>query len=178
MKSIIKERLRQELVESDDMYKSVEIQAPNKLKLRHNFTTIFLAGSIEMGKAEEWQKKIVEAVPDKPYIFFNPRRDDWDSSWAQNKTDKNFREQVEWELEALEVADYIVMYFDPKTESPISMMELGIHVKSGKLLVICPEGFWKKGNIDITCEFYKARQIESIDEFIEILEKGELRKRK
>lgn len=173
----MKDKIKTILRENTDMYKSIEIQAPKTLKLKHNYTSIFLAGSIEMGKAEEWQKKIVDSVKDKPYIFFNPRRDDWDSSWAQEKTDKNFRQQVEWELEALEVADYIVMYFDPETQSPISMMELGIHVREKKLIVICPEGFWKKGNIDITCEFYKVKQVESIDKFIEMLEKGELNKR-
>ena len=159
------------------MYKTIEIQAPNHLKLKHNYTSIFLAGSIEMGKAEEWQKKIITSVTDKPYIFFNPRRDDWDSSWGQTKEDSRFVEQVQWELEALEVADYIIMYLDPNTMSPVSLIELGIHVKSGKLLVICPDGFWKKGNVDITCEFYKTKQLNSIDEFISMLNSGELRKR-
>lgn len=173
MKNNIKKILR----ENTNMYKSIEIQAPNHLKLKHNYKTIFLAGSIEMGKATEWQKKVVNSVPDKPYIFLNPRRDDWDSTWAQEKSDKNFREQVEWELEALEVADYIVMYFDPKTQSPISMLELGLHAREEKLIVICPEGFWKKGNIDVTCEYYKVKQLDSIDEFIDLLKNGVLTKK-
>jgi len=160
------------------MYDTIEIQAPHHLKLKHGYTTIFLAGSIEMGKAEEWQKKIITSVPNKPLIFFNPRRDDWDSSWAQIPTDEGFREQVEWELEALEVADYIVMYFDPKTISPVSLIEFGLHAKEEKLIMICPEGYFKKGNIDITCEFYKVKQVESIDAFITMLNNDELRKRK
>lgn len=172
----MKSRIKQILREDTKMYKSIEIQAPNQLKLKHNFTSIFLAGSIEMGKAEEWQKEIVESVPDKAYIFFNPRRDDWDSTWTQKKSDKNFRQQVEWELEALEVADYIVMYFDPETQSPISMLELGLHAREKKLIVICPEGFWKKGNIDITCEYYKIIQLDSLEEFIKKLKDGEFLK--
>lgn len=158
------------------MQKAIEIQAPNTLQLKHNYISIFLAGSIEMGKAEEWQKKIIDSVPDKPYIFFNPRRDDWDSSWKQNKEDKQFSEQVKWELQALETADFIVMYFDPETESPISLVEFGAHIRDPKMYVICPDGFWKKGNIDITCDFYKAKQIESLDKFIEILKNEELKK--
>lgn len=178
MKDFIRTRLSQYLNEEKEMYKSIEIQAPNHLKLKHHFTSIFLAGSIEMGKAEEWQKKVVESVPEEPIIFFNPRRDDWDNSWEQTKDDKNFREQVEWELEALEIADYIVMYFDPETQSPISLLELGLHAREQKLIVICPEGFWKKGNVDVTCEFYKVKQLNSIDEFIEMLKNGEFRKHK
>ena len=45
------------------MYKAIEIQAPNHLKLKHGYTSIFLAGSIEMGQAEEWQRKIIDSVP-------------------------------------------------------------------------------------------------------------------
>lgn len=160
------------------MYNTIEIQAPNHLILDDNYISIFLAGSIEMGKAEEWQKRIVTSVKDKPYVFFNPRRDDWDSSWSQVKTDSQFREQVEWELDALEAADYIVMYLDPNTISPVSLIEFGLHAKKGKLIMICPDGYFKKGNIDITCEFYDVKQVESIDNFISMLNNDELIKRK
>jgi hypothetical protein len=164
------------MTEQTEVYKSIEIQAPNHLKLIHRYTSVFLAGSIEMGKAEEWQKRIVNSTPNKPYIFFNPRRDDWDSSWTQEITDVKFRQQVEWELEALEIADWIVMYFDPKTLSPISLIELGLHAREQKLIVICPDGFWKKGNVDITCAYYNIKQIDSIDKFIEMLNNDELKK--
>jgi hypothetical protein len=172
----MKDKIKQILREDTNSIKSIEIQAPHDLKIKTNYTTIFLAGSIEMGKAEEWQKKIVDSVPDKPYIFFNPRRDDWDSTWAQEKSDENFREQVEWELKALEAADFIVIYFDPETESPITLVELGVHIRDPKLYVICPEGFWKKGNVDITCEFYKTKQVKSLDAFIEMLKNDSLKK--
>lgn len=62
------------------MNKSKEIQAPNDLTFAKMDKCIFLAGSIEMGKAENWQKRIVDELSDKGYTFFNPRRDDWDSS--------------------------------------------------------------------------------------------------
>ena len=149
--------------------KAIEIQAPNPLKLKKGYTSIFLAGSIEMGKAVEWQSKLIKAVPDKPYIFFNPRRDDWDNSWKQDITDKNFNEQVNWELKGLEVADYIVMYIDPKTKSPITLIEFGLHARSGKLIILCPKGFYKKGNVDITCKKYNIRQVETFEELTEIL---------
>lgn len=56
------------------------------------------------------------------------------------------------------------------------MIELGLHAKEKKLIVICPEGFWKKGNVDITCEYYKVKQLESIDEFINLLKEDGLNK--
>lgn len=144
--------------------KAIEIQAPQKSPKR-----VFLAGSIEMGKAEKWQDVIIKKCEDKPFIFLNPRRDDWDSSWEQKITNHKFNEQVNWELDSLEEADYIVMYFDPNTKSPISLLELGLHAKSGKLIVCCPEGFWRKGNVDIVCKRNDIYQTNSIGGVVEYL---------
>ena len=154
---------------------AIEIQAPNNLKLKVGYKTLFLAGSIEMGKATEWQSKLVKDLEDKKYIFYNPRRDDWDNSWEQDISDPNFKKQVTWELKGLELADYIVMFFDPKTKSPISLLELGLHARSGKLLVVCPKGFYRKGNVDIVCKMYKVKQVESIEDLTKLLIKGDLK---
>lgn len=136
--------------------------------------SIFLAGSIEMGKAEDWQTRITdtlkEIVPDKlDIVIFNPRRDDWDSSWEQNIHNPQFYEQVTWELTALEKADVIIMYFAPGTKSPILLLELGLHAYSKKILVCCPKGFWRKGNVDIVCERYGIPLFENLDDLIQQL---------
>jgi hypothetical protein len=151
------------------MGKAIEIQAPKPIGYPPSHHTVFLAGSIEMGKAEKWQERVVRELADKEITFFNPRRDDWDSSWKQTIDDPQFNEQVNWELSALEEADTIVMYFDPATMSPVSMLELGIHAKSDRLIVCCPDGFWRKGNVDIVCSRYAIRQVQSLDELIELL---------
>jgi hypothetical protein len=143
------------------------IYAPNKIPTRidKDCKMIFLAGSIEMGTAEEWQTRVGLYLADKNVILLNPRRLDWDSSWVQSKDNQQFREQVEWELYGLEMAHRILMYFDPETKSPISLLELGLHARSPqKLIVCCPEGFWKKGNVDIVCERYKIPQIKKLTE--------------
>jgi len=153
------------------MNKSIEIQAPNELITKNGYISVFLGGSIEMGKAEDWQKLLIKALSDKQIIFMNPRRNDWDSTWEQTITNPEFKLQVTWELTALEFSDIIVMYFDPNTKSPISLLELGLHAKSKKLIVFCPEGFWRKGNVDIVCEKYGITQVESVDELIKTLQK-------
>lgn len=56
---------------------------------------------------------------------------------------------MEWELAALEASTFIFVYFAPGSSSPISLLELGLHARSGKVIAVCPEGFWKKGNVDI-----------------------------
>ena len=142
-----------------------EIKAPSSLS-SIDFTkekTVFLAGSIEMGKAEIWQTKIASSLKDTDWIVLNPRRDDWDSSWVQTIENKQFREQVEWELEAQEKAQTIVMYFDPTTKSPITLLELGLFCFKN-LIVCCPEGFWRRGNVCIVCKRYGIKQVETIEE--------------
>ena len=136
---------------------------------RHGPPSIFLAGSIEMGTAEDWQTQIEEALKDKDVVIFNPRRDDWDSSWEQTLENANFYEQVQWELSALERADIIIMYFSPGTKSPISLLEFGLFARTGKLLVCCPPGFWRKGNVDIVCEKYNIMRFGSLKNLIATL---------
>ena len=142
------------------------IKAPNKLV---DGFSVFLAGSIEMGKAEDWQKKVEELFSDTDIVIFNPRRDDWDSSWEQTIDNPDFFGQVTWELDALDVADFILMYFDPATKSPISLMELGLYASTKKLIVVCPDGFWRKGNVDIVCQRYNIMQTTTLDQAIKYI---------
>jgi hypothetical protein len=118
-------------------------------------TKIFLAGSIEMGAAEDWQAAIPKVFKDrKDIIFFNPRRNDWDTSWEQKESNPQFNYQVNWELEHLDISDIIFMYFSPETKSPISLLELGLYAEAGKMIVCCPDNFYRKGNVDIVCSRY------------------------
>lgn len=129
---------------------------------------VFLGGSIEMGKAEDWQKRITQAIEaiDPNILVCNPRRPDWDSTWEQRADNPNFAEQVHWELDHLQRANVVVFYFQPNTMSPITLMELGHTLADNKLsqdtlnnpnqtiVVCCPDGFWRKGNVDIICQRY------------------------
>ena len=146
------------------------IYAPEKIEHKLGHVTIFLAGSIEMGNAEEWQEVIIKTFADSEVVFLNPRRKDWDSSWKQSKDDPKFSEQVNWELDGLSECDLVVVYFDPKTQSPITMMELGIFGPIKHTVVYCPDGFWRKGNIDIVCERFGIHQIDNPLDLIEYIE--------
>ena len=132
---------------------------------------VFLAGSIEMGVADDWQKKAEKLIYMREgkgnTLVWNPRRDAWDSTWEQKMGDNEFTKQVNWELNGLAFATHIIMYLDPLTKSPISLLELGIHADSGKLRVICPEGFYRKGNVDIVCHKYKIPQFDTLEAAID-----------
>lgn len=149
--------------------KAIEIQAPNEVIDKPYYKKVFLAGSIESdptsptgSRAEEWQKRLIMSLSEELIIFLNPRRDNWDASVKQEITNPKFKEQVVWELAGLEEADLIVIYFDPTTKSPISLLELGLHAANfDKVIVMCPQGFYRKGNVDIVCERYGITQVNS-----------------
>lgn len=127
---------------------------------------VFLAGSIDMGRAEHWQARASEALADLEGVILDPRRDDWDASWRQAIDDPRFRTQVEWELDGLERADVIAMWFAPNSQAPITLLELGLHARRGKVVAGCPEGFWRRGNIEIVCARFRVPLLATWDAFI------------
>ena len=141
-----------------------EIKTPHSCRLNH--LAVFLSGSIEMGKAEDWQTKVKEALKDKNIILLNPRRDDWDSSWIQSIEDKRFKQQVEWELENLEKADIIIVNFVAGTNSPITLLELGLF-KDKHIFVSCPKDYFRRGNVEIVCRKYKIPFFEDLNSLLE-----------
>ena len=148
------------------------IKSPDPLVLDRSRRIVFLAGSIEEGSAEDWQTRVAEALQDLDITVLNPRRDEWDASWSQTIEFAPFREQVEWELEAQEQADLIAFYFSPATRSPVSLLELGLAAGRRPAIVCCPEGFWRKGNIDILCARYDIPQVSTPDDLIMYIRSG------
>jgi Nucleoside 2-deoxyribosyltransferase like len=127
--------------------------------------SFFLAGTIDMGHSEDWQAYTIDILSANASVIYNPRRENWDSSWTQEIDSPDFNVQVNWELDHIEKADYVLMYFAPQSQSPITLLELGIVAAKypEKLLVACPDGFWRKGNVDIVCNRYGVRTYETLD---------------
>ena len=148
----------------------ITIKPPQTLTndLLKNFT-VFLAGSIEMGLAKEWQKVVENRLLNYDGFILNPRRDDWDSSWEQKIENDQFRQQVNWELTGLDNSDLIAMYFSEDTISPISLLELGLHARKSNMIVCCPDGFKRKGNVEIVCNKYNVPLTDDFEKFIGII---------
>jgi hypothetical protein len=151
----------------------IEVKPPRDYSAHKGMISIFLAGSIEMGKAVDWQAQVAAAFSHAEVLILNPRRDNWDAGWEQKIGNAPFREQVEWELDALDAADLILFYFAPETKAPVTLLELGLHAAAApeKLLVCCPEGFWRKGNVDIVCTRHGVRQAATLREMIAATER-------
>jgi len=134
---------------------------------------VFLAGTIDMGEALDWQKMVEEKLSNfgDELTILNPRRDEWDSSWEQSIDNPQFKEQVTWELDGQKAADLIIFVFAineeeaKKAKAPITLLELGMfHNKQA--VVCCPQGFYRKGNVDIVCERFGIPVYEDFDEML------------
>lgn len=146
-----------------------QIKAPSFVNTQ--LATVFLAGSIEMGAAENWQERAARLLEGTSWTLLNPRRDDWDNSWKQDIGDEKFNEQVSWELQGLEECEWAIVYFDPNTKAPITLLELGLlsQLKPEHTIVICPEGFYRKGNVDIVVERFGMRHADTLEAACEFL---------
>ncbi len=143
----------------------IEFKPPQQIQNRYK-KSIFLAGTIDMGNSEDWQFKVKDFFLTKDVDIYNPRRASWDNSWVQEFENPQFYQQVNWELNALEKADFIILNLLPNSKSPISLLELGLFAKSGKLLVCCPKEFYRSGNIQIVCDKYNIPLFTDIDELL------------
>ena len=116
---------------------------------------VFLAGTIDMGNSVDWQTLIAkrfEAFGGK-WLLFNPRQEHWDASRPG-------------EMDYLEVADLIIMNFMEKSKSPISLLEMGLFARSGKMYVVCPQGFYRYDNVRITCARYGVPLYNTLEQLL------------
>ncbi len=163
------------------------IYPPNPFPHNNNYS-IFLAGTIDMGNSIDWQQVVIEQLTkmengpmillqghetrtsfDNQITIFNPRRKDWDSSWVQEIENPQFFEQVNWELDALEKSDCIILFFEKNSKSPISLLELGLFADSQKMIVCCESWFWRKGNVEIVCQRKGIPFFDNFETFMEFL---------
>ena len=64
----------------------------------------------------------------------------------------------------MEAADVIAVYFSPDSEAPITLLELGLFARTEKVVVACPDGYWKKGNVQVVCKRFGIELQGSLEE--------------
>lgn len=136
------------------------------LRREINRPSVILYGAIQSDPAKDWQGYLTSLLSDLPIAILNPRRDDWDSSWVEDISFPPFKDQVEWEMDHARIADVIIFYFagEPGVLQPITLLELGLYAGTGKAVVYCPQGFWKRGNVQVVCQRYGIRMYETLEE--------------
>lgn len=154
------------------MGKIFEVKAPKTVQEDSKYysgidsfaKSIFLAGTIDMGNSIDWQTAVVNRFQTAaeyiiwPIVIYNPRRDDWDSTWVQDPMPgTKFNEQVNWELKNIDDSDIIFFNFLPDSKSPITLLELGLALNNRtekKLIICCPKEFYRYGNVRLTVNRY------------------------
>jgi hypothetical protein len=124
-------------------------KAPSPTPTKLQGPTIFLAGTIS-----GWRQDFIDSLVMHECTIFNPVNHD-EAVWSDRSTNNPaFKQQLEWEYEAQQKSSIVVFYFDPKTEAPISLLELGGIEYEGMadhVLVCCPKGYKHKGHVDQLC---------------------------
>lgn len=145
--------------------KNIILEAPNRLDIteeeRNKYATVFLGGTIDNGDSPNWQQELTDFYKDKDngLILANPRRGDWD----KDATEETLREQIKWELDMMESADLIIFNILPSSKSPITLMEIGLHVRRTdcRVVVFCAKDYYRYMNVKEVCDRYKVELVES-----------------
>ena len=127
--------------------------------------SIFLSGSIERSDVP-WQTHLTRLLAHLPVTIFDPRRDDWDDTWVERKSDPRFKTQTEWELEQLGRADIVAVCFLPGTDAPVTLLEFGLTVRKRNVVVCCHEEFSGRGNVEMICARFGAPLVDTLDELV------------
>ncbi len=137
--------------QSERAFKVIKPNSPDQSSPRGN-PKIFVGGSIDNGAAIMWQPLVEQRLSSYSVTLFNPRRDDWNPDLNMDISNPVFNQQVNWELDSIDDADIVFLNFDPKGLGPITLMELGHVSPKKKIIVCCPDGYWRKGNVQIMCQ--------------------------
>ncbi|KAI0004678.1 hypothetical protein F4779DRAFT_599667 [Xylariaceae sp. FL0662B] len=149
--------------------KSQIIYAPSEEPVS-GVKSIFLAGTTSKVDTADWRETLSASLSEFPVTIFNPYRADWDSTWREDIDFAPYREQVLWELDKQAKADLVVVYFHPATQAPVSLLEFGLSAQfPGKVVAVCPEGYWKRGNVQIVGQKFGIRVLDSIDDLREAI---------
>ncbi|MEG1008346.1 MAG: nucleoside 2-deoxyribosyltransferase domain-containing protein [Clostridia bacterium] len=142
---------------------NVYIAPENSLNDSENFK-IFLAGTIDNGSSDDWQQNLINYINNNytDIDIYNPRRSFCDIEQGS----KEFKEQVDWELDHLNKCDLILMNILRDSKSPISLLEMGLFANSRKMLVVCEPGFYRYDNVKIVCERYHIPLYNHISELL------------
>jgi hypothetical protein len=155
---------------SHPKYRLIQAPAPFPISERATEPSLFLAGSWALGL--DWQTPLKRLLSHLPVTIIDPYRADWDGTWIQDISFTPFREQVEWELELQETATVMLVYFAEGTQAPISLLEFGLwcREKPERMVVYCPDGWWRKGNIQIVCKKWGVKLVETVEDCTKAIE--------
>lgn len=144
------------------------IKAPSEELPRETNKSVFLAGTTTPFDGVDWRERLCSSLRTAPITIYNPCN--WDIAWEQGAESESFRNQVKWEMNKQELCDIIVIFFHPASQAPISLLELGMATRfPEKAIVACPDGYWKRGNVQVVCDRFGIEMVDSAEELGEAI---------
>lgn len=144
----------------------VQVITPNDVDQQPRYPTrsIFLAGPTEILWRAGFIFALRQRLPATNTTIFDPFQPRWDSTWKEDvDRDPRFAAQVDWELTAQDKATAVAVFFHGDSKAPVSLLELGLCARSGKAVVGCEPGYWKRGNVQAVCRRYGVPLADSLD---------------
>lgn len=148
---------------------AIPIIAPDEDGRAKDLVSVFLAGSIAMGSAPNWQEKITPMLSHLPIAIYNPRRGG-EFKWDEKDTDI-INQQIEWEHKHLDASSIIAMFLSEKSPAPISLLELGLFARTRKLIVCCEKDFYRLGLVKRVCEDHQIMLVHEVEDLAKEVEK-------
>ncbi|ROW05252.1 hypothetical protein VSDG_00290 [Cytospora chrysosperma] len=145
---------------------------------RYPTTSIFLAGTTEFATWRGTFLAVLEGLylageanppPYPSTTVYDPFQPNWTGDWREDLGDGRFRAQVEWELERQDGAAVVAFFLDERSRSPVSLLELGLCARSGKAVVGCERGYWKRGNVQAVCQRYGVPMADDLNGLVTLV---------
>lgn len=129
-----------------------------------------LAGASEADGGSRWQEMVATCISKMGHIALCTPPRETGTSVASFENPQFFQSRS-WELDALDLAEFVVFHLDSLSRSPEGLLELGYAAARfpQKVCVICPEGFWCKGLVDLFCYREDLMKYKSVDEMLDAI---------
>ncbi|KAI7786263.1 hypothetical protein LA080_004084 [Diaporthe eres] len=151
-----------------------QVITPNDPEQQPHYPTrsIFLAGPTEISWRAGFIAALRQRLTSTNITVFDPFQPRWDGTWREDvDKDPRFAAQVDWELAAQDTAATIAVFFHADSKAPVSLLELGLCARSGKAVVGCEPGYWKRGNVQAVCHRYGVPLADSLDGLVDLAAK-------
>ncbi|KAK2614454.1 hypothetical protein N8I77_001277 [Diaporthe amygdali] len=148
-----------------------QVITPNDSEQQPSYPTrsVFLAGPTEIAWREGFIAALKQRITTTSLTIFDPFQPKWDSTWKEDvDVDPRFKAQVEWELGSQDRATVVAVFFHGDSKAPVSLLELGLCARSGKAVVGCEPGYWKRGNVQAVCRRYGVPLADSLGGLVAI----------
>lgn len=129
-----------------------------------------LAGASEADGGSRWQETVAAFISKVGHIALSTRSRETPTGMPTFEN-PHFFQARSWELDALDLAEFVIFHLDSISRSPEGILELGYAAAKfpQKVCVICPEGFWCKGLVDLLCYREDLMKYKSVEEMLDAI---------